>query len=205
MNTHSFVLVSLFASATCALTGCGFFSASKAASAAEPPVEPSSSSEPAAPAASASESVSAPEPREEAPKKSRLVRLDAYGLPLSIEVSDEKPDVSAWKIDSSGGAAVGSHFTDVTVHVYKADAKLQTLAKAKITRKKMSGCDAYPLIKEEADHLVFDCKMRSMNTLQFLMLREIGGVTYVCESEGHADTVADLDVDLAACRTLKPL
>ena len=121
----------------------------------------------------------------------------------------ERPRLAALHLVSDGSHGRGWRCTtragpgrnvlsDVQVHVYKPSAKLKTLAAAKITRKKMSGCDAYPLIKEEADYLVFDCKMRSMHTLQFLMLRDIGGVTYVCESEGHAETVADLDDEFAA-------
>ena len=208
MNTHrrrlSSVSVSLFIGAS-ALAGCGFFAPKPASG---PAPEPSPKQAAAAPAdlLPSSEPVSSARPRivEEVDDKPKVFKLDGHGLPLSIEVPHYS-EVEAWTLDEAGGAKIGSQFYKVSVHVYKPGAKLKTLAAAKITRKKMSGCDAYPLVKEEADYLVFDCKMRSMHTHQFLMLKDVGGVTYACESENHAATVADLEESLAACRTLKPL
>jgi hypothetical protein len=214
MNTHrprlSLVLVSLFVGAAAAFTGCGGSSAQPASGAVPEPSEPPPAE--AASAAPSSDPVSEPASsarptKEEAGDKPLVLKLDGQGLPLSIEMpkADLAAEARGWTLDKTGGAEVGSGFTKAYVHVYKADAKLKTLAAAKVTRKKMSGCDAYPLVKEEADHLVFDCKMRSMHTHQFLMLKEIGGTTYVCESQSHAETVADLEASLAACRTLKAL
>ena len=45
--------------------------------------------------------------------------------------------------------------------------------------------------------------MRSMETMDLLVITELKGVTYACESS--FSKVEDLDLQLAACRTLQPL
>jgi hypothetical protein len=115
-------------------------------------------------------------------------------------------EVQAWTQDKTGGVEVGSSFFRPSVHVWKADAQLQSLAQAKKTQKKVPGCLTHPVVREESDHLVFDCTMKSIpHGYDFLMLVERGGVMYACASESHQKETQGFEPELEACRSLKAL
>lgn len=198
--------LSLALTAALGLSGCSaFFDGFQAKS---PSPEPSADSTAATSDKKPSESPSAsetPAPPESNPAlfaDAKVVvtpvKLDSFGLPLSIELG-EGAELSQGVVHPDG-VEIGGMSSAVQAWVFKADPKVKTVKAAK-ARTKVSGCDSTKVVKEGPDFYVYACKMRSMETYDFLMLREIKGVTYACESSANA--IEDLDVRLAACRSLK--
>lgn len=195
------VALSLVLASTLGLTGCAaFFGPTEPAE--QPRTEPAAAS-PSPSAATVESAAPAAAPVAEEPAKGPMrLALDPYGLAISIEVPAGTSH-KAETILSGGGANVGARNIDaVSVRVFKADASIKTLSAAK-KRRKVPGCDAQPIVKEGPDHYIYNCKMRSMETMDLLVITELKGVTYACESS--ASKVEDLDLQLAACRTLQPL
>ncbi|MBL8740562.1 MAG: hypothetical protein JNK04_05700 [Myxococcales bacterium] len=129
------------------------------------------------------------------------VKLEAFGLPLTIDLAPGTA-VQRGVVHAADGVEIGDITSEVKVYVFKADAQVKTLATAK-ARKRVPGCDAQSIVQEGPDHYIFKCKMRSMEPLVLLMLREVNGVTYGCESSGAAKSPTELEPQLAACRTIK--
>lgn len=141
-------------------------------------------------------------PAAEAPQSPAPLKLDAFGFPLSLDLPAETK-LRSGLIPGETGVDIGSLSSDFKLYVFKADASVRTVASAK-ARKRVSGCNAQQVIKEGADHYIYKCKMRSMEPLVLLMLREIDGVTYGCTATESSDPEL-LEKPLAACRTLKAL
>lgn len=131
-----------------------------------------------------------------APAKTKRLTLADAGLPLSLEApEDAKVEKSSSK-DGLGGARIES--SSLSVRVMKADARLSTTAAAKATLQKMVK-PARSFSKEEKDLLVYT---RGESDFAFVVLKKIGAVTYACQSLGGANTEAELERAIAACRSL---
>lgn len=197
---------STFLVLVCALgSGCALFGGSAGSSAPDAePAKAAAGADKPAPTPSASAAASAPASDEPSEPKTKTVSLKPFGLPLAIEVPKYTGDTSAYTLGKEGGAEVGSALQPPAVHVWKAGPQLQTLAQAKNTLKKVPGCLTHPLVREEADHLMFDCTMKSIpHGYDFVMLKEIGGTVYVCESSMHREQPTGFEAELEACRSLR--
>lgn len=161
--------------------------------------DPVSSSEAAAPSSSAATA-------EAVPKTDGLTKLDTYGLPLSIKLPEgtpvaERKGASMGFSKSPGGVFIGSSFSDIKIRVFKAGDSEKPIANMKKQRKARNSCD-HKLVREEADMLVYQC---AKDDHYAILLLDIGGTAYVCESESFAKTPELVEPQIAACRSLKAL
>lgn len=159
-----------------------------------------------APSSEAAASTSSSAGPDTAPKSEGLTKLDAFGLPLSIKVPEgtpvaERKGAAMGFSKSPGGVFIGSNFSDIKLRVFKAGDNEKPIANMKKQRKARNACD-HKILREEADLIVYQC---AKNDHYALLVLDIGGTSYVCESESFAKTPELLEPQITACRSLKAL
>lgn len=140
------------------------------------------------------------------PKADGLTKLDTFGLPLSIKVPEgtpvaERKGANMGFSKSLGGVYVGGFFNDIKLRVFKAGDSEKPIANMKKTRRARNSCD-HKIIREEADMVVYRC---AKDDHYAILVLDIGGISYVCESDSFAKTPELLGPQIAACRSLKAL